>query len=70
MEAPQQLELRDEGTIVLVRPLTPAAARWLRDYTDGTWFGPALVVEHRFVQPLIQGFLDEFAPGEQPEVMT
>jgi hypothetical protein len=42
----------DHGTIWLVAPLTDAADKHLKAHTDGTWFGGALAVEHRFVADL------------------
>jgi len=51
--------IEDHGTICLVRPLTLDVATWLAQHTDGQWYGRALVVEHRFVDALVGGMIDE-----------
>lgn len=45
------------GSVVLVRPLTPAAEDWLDENVqkDATWYGGALVCEPRFVLNLVAG---------------
>ena len=43
------------SNICRVQPLTEAAELWLKRHTDGMWFGNALVVEQRYVQPLAMG---------------
>ena len=45
------------GSVYLVRPLTPAADAWIEKNVqdDAQWFGPSLVVEHRYVADLIAG---------------
>jgi hypothetical protein len=50
-------EVRNEGTIFLVTPRTEAAEDWIEEHTppDTTWFGPSLVVEHRYVEDLVEG---------------
>ncbi len=50
--------VENHGTIFLVRPLTEPALDWLTEHTDGTWFGNALAVEHRFVSDLVSGLRD------------
>ncbi len=50
--------VENHGTIFLVRPLTEPALAWLTEHTDGTWFGNALAVEHRFVSDLVTGLRD------------
>jgi hypothetical protein len=49
--------VQDEGTIVLVRPVSAAARDWITQNVDpdAFWFGGGLVVEHRYVAPLIEG---------------
>ena len=52
------------GSVVLVRPLTDDARAWLKEHTDGTWFGGALAVEPRYVCNLVVGMRDAgFAVG-------
>jgi hypothetical protein len=43
------------GSVVLVRPLTDDACAWLKENTDGTWFGGALAVEPRYACDLVAG---------------
>ena len=50
---------REGLSLVLVRPRTVAARAWLQDHTDGTWFAGALVVEPRYVEPLLVGAAEE-----------
>jgi hypothetical protein len=49
--------VRDEGTIWLFTPLTPAALQFLSEniQDDAQYFGDSLVVEHRFVYDLLLG---------------
>ncbi len=51
------LLVQNEGTILLVTPLTPRAESWIADNVqpDAQWFGDALVVECRFARDLAQG---------------
>jgi hypothetical protein len=51
--------VEDHGTITLVRPHTADVEAWLREHTDGQWFGNALVVEPRYVNDLCQGLFSE-----------
>lgn len=48
----------DGSSLFLVRPLNDATRLWLEEHTDGQWFGPSLVVEHRFVTDLVAGLRD------------
>jgi len=50
--------VEDHGTIVLIRPLTGDVDAWLHRHTDGMWFGPALVVEPRYVAELLEGLVE------------
>lgn len=52
-------EVRNEGTIFLFTPLTQAAKDWIAENIpdDATYFGPALVVEHRYAADIAQGML-------------
>ena len=49
--------VRDEGTIWLFTPLTPAAFEFLSEYiqNDAQYFGDSLAVEHRYVYDLLIG---------------
>jgi len=48
----------DGSSLFLVRPLNDARREWLGEHTHGQWFGPSLVVEHRFVTDLVAGLRD------------
>jgi len=54
-------DIENHGTIVLVRPLTPDCASWLAEHVDeeAQWFGRALVVEPRYVEPLVTALIEE-----------
>ena len=49
--------VRDEGSIWLFTPLTPAASQFLSEHIqeDAQYFGDSLAVEHRFVYDLLIG---------------
>jgi len=51
------LIVRDEGTLFLFCPLTPRAKAWIDQHVqeDSTWYGDALVVEHRYAFALAFG---------------
>ena len=51
--------IQREGGLFLVTPMTDDVREWLLERTDGQWFGPALVVEHRYIAPLVQGLIDD-----------
>ena len=49
---------------MLIRPLTDDVVAWLlknvaREGDGSTWFGGALVVEPRYVGPLVEGLVAE-----------
>lgn len=52
------VEIRNEGSIMLFVPNTDEAHDWLQEHTDGQWFGNALVVEPRYAGPLAEGLVD------------
>ena len=51
--------IENHGSLVLIRPLTNDVQEWLEEHTDGQWFGNALVVEPRYVLPLVEGLIEE-----------
>lgn len=53
------LRVENHSSIYLVRPETAAGREWLEEHTDGTWFGDALVVEHRYVADLVSGAAED-----------
>jgi len=52
-------EVQDEGSICLLRPLTDAAKTWVGEHIpdDAQWFGNAVAVEHRFIEPIVVGIV-------------
>lgn len=51
------VEVENHFTIYLVRPVTDEARGWLEDHLteDVTYWGDAVVCEHRFVWNLVHG---------------
>jgi hypothetical protein len=55
------LEVQDEGSIFLLRPLTDTGAEWIGEHLvseDAQWFGEALCVEHRFIADIVAGAIE------------
>ena len=57
MSNPPDVVVHDHGSICLVEPLTDEARLWLNDHLHpgAAWWGPSVVVEPRYVMPLLQG---------------
>jgi len=51
--------IENHGTILLFTPESDAAAQWLEEHTEGTWWGRSLVVEPRYAPALAGGLMDE-----------
>lgn len=51
----------NEDSIFLVEPVSPAAWTWLTDNVGDNvqYFGGNLVVEHRYIGPLVEGMLED-----------
>ncbi len=49
------------GSVYLVRPTSPLGVAWIDEHIspDATWFGGAVVVEHRYVADLLHGAVDD-----------
>lgn len=51
--------VRNEGSIFLLTPETPAAEAWLAEHApaddDHQYFGTSLVIEHRYILDIIDG---------------
>ena len=49
--------VRNEGSIFMVNPMTPAAKEWISEHIpdDAQYFGRALIVEHRYIDDIIEG---------------
>jgi hypothetical protein len=50
-------EVSGGGSVYLFKPLTHAARAWVEDHLpdDETWWCGAVVVEHRYIGPIVGG---------------
>jgi len=55
------VEIRNEGSVFLLEPLTETAKQWIEENVIGetTWFGGSLCVEHRYAHNLAQGMIGD-----------
>lgn len=55
------LQLRDEGTIVLIIPSSPAGQAWVDEHLpeDAPRFGGAVAAEPRYVAAIVEGATDD-----------
>ena len=53
--------VNDQGSIVLLVPLTPQAETWVKDNLpeDRLTFGLSVVIEHRYADDIIQGIIND-----------
>lgn len=58
---PTDFSLQDEGSISILFPLTPAAELWVAKHlpADAIFWTGGVVIEHRFVAPIVAGILDD-----------
>ena len=58
---PSDVEVENHGSIVLVRPLTPAAKDWIAEHVAGetTYWAGAVACEPRYVDDLIDGMMGD-----------
>lgn len=48
--------VQGEGTVYVLTPQTKAAKQWVRDrIEDGVWYGRGVAVEHRYIDPIVDG---------------
>jgi hypothetical protein len=49
------------GSVYLFKPLTRAAHAWVEDHlpVDATWWCGAVVVEHRYIGPIVGGAIGD-----------
>jgi hypothetical protein len=49
--------VEDNGSIVLLRPVTDAAREWTDEHIpqEAMWFGDAVVVEPRYIADIVEG---------------
>jgi hypothetical protein len=57
-------EIENLGSLCLLRPLNPVATEWMQEHlpmeSDETQFwGEAIVIEPRYLEPIIEGILAE-----------
>jgi len=54
-------ELSGHGTLYLLHPVTRAARTWVDEHlpADATWWCGAVVVEHRYIGPIIGGAIGD-----------
>jgi hypothetical protein len=54
-------ELSGGGTVYLLRPVSQAGHHWVEERLpdDATWFDGAVVVEHRYIRPIIGGAISD-----------
>jgi hypothetical protein len=54
-------EVSDGGTVSLFKPLTRAAHAWVDEHMpdDATWVGGAVVVERRYIGPVVGGAIGD-----------
>jgi hypothetical protein len=54
-------EVENHESIFLLRPLTPAAESWIKQFLpqDCTYFGSAVVVEHRYIADIVAGIQND-----------
>jgi hypothetical protein len=58
--------VQDEGTLVIVHALTPAAVEWMAENVDEDvmrWGIDGYVIEHRYAQPIVHGMQAEGLRG-------
>jgi len=56
-ETEVDFRVENHGSIVLLRPLTSLAEAWVEDHVGyETMVQDAIVVEHRYIVPIIEGF--------------
>ena len=51
-------EVRDEGTVVLIIPVTELAKKWVNENVQvesWQWLGQGFAVDHRYAPDLLQG---------------
>lgn len=55
--SPTDFDVVGEGSIYVLRPLTPAAHEWIDAHLpdDALRFAGAVVVEHRFIGAIVEG---------------
>jgi hypothetical protein len=57
--------VRDEGSILLLEPVVPAVEEWFDEHLAGdvTLWGRAVVVEHRYIEDIVNALEAEGLVG-------
>jgi len=52
---------KNHGTLFLLFPVTETAHSWVEENlpSDAQWFGNAVVVEHRYIWPILEGIQND-----------
>lgn len=55
------LSIQNEGSIFLLRGVTDAGKQWIEEHipVDAMTFGGAIVVEHRFIEDIAAGAIND-----------
>lgn len=53
--------ISDQGSIILIRPVSPGAQAWIDENIggDAQFFANSLVVEHRYADSVIEGMIND-----------
>jgi hypothetical protein len=53
--------VENHGSIFLLQPLSPSAKSWIEEFLpeDHMSFGSAVVVEHRYIQDIVEGIRND-----------
>ena len=57
-----RIDLTFHGNIALITPLTDVAQTWVSEHLEheeSLWWGPAIVVERRYLGPILVGMADD-----------
>jgi hypothetical protein len=51
----------NHGSLFLLFPLTESARSWVDEHlpSDAQWFGNGVVVEHRYIWPILEGIQND-----------
>ena len=57
----KDFEVRNEGSIFLLRPITEAAQIWCDEHLpeDAQLWGASYVIEHRYIRPIVEALVAE-----------
>lgn len=64
----KHFDVLDEGTIVLITPLTARAKTWIKEHVcseSWQWMGGGLVVDHRYADDILFAADGDLNPGRR-----